>query len=145
MGQLAVVPTREAGIRPNPESAIAGDEKSVRILWELLAGRRLPGKKTNAIGTKQARFRSEPEITVGRLGHREGCARRESVADSPGGMPVLADVEGRIERKSGPVASQQHTQGEHDENSSSHGREEGATTLAAASRHRIGAIATTGL
>ena len=59
----------------------------------MLPRRWLPGDETNAIGTKQAKFRSEPEITVWRLGHRKGGARSEPVANGPGGMPVLADIQ----------------------------------------------------
>ena len=56
-GQLAATPGDKAGIRANPESAVARDEQSVKgLVGEMLTRRRLPGDTANAIEAKQAEF-----------------------------------------------------------------------------------------
>ena len=43
-----------------------------------------------SIEAEQAEFGAEPQIPIGRLGHREDRAHREPVPGCPRGMPVLA-------------------------------------------------------
>src|SRR5208282_63506 len=83
----------------------------------MLPRRWLPAEETNAIGTKQSKFRTKPEISVRRLGHRESGADCESVPDGPGGMPVLADIQEWIERLSAGAPRQRRAKRDHEANS----------------------------
>src|SRR5580693_538720 len=67
--ELAVLPTCEPLIGANPKTPIApGEQTCNHAAGELLTRRRLPGDGPDAVEAKQAEFRAEPEITVGRLG-----------------------------------------------------------------------------
>ena len=73
MSQLAVLPTCKSFIGANPKTPIArGEQASNMAAGEMLTCRRLPWDAPNAIEAKQAEFRAEPEITVGRLSN---CSR----------------------------------------------------------------------
>jgi hypothetical protein len=59
----------------------------------MLARGRLPGNAPNAVEAKQAEFRAEPEITVGCLSNRVDDGFEKAVANGPGVVGVLIDVE----------------------------------------------------
>ena len=59
----------------------------------LLIRRRLPGDGPDTIEAKQAEFRAEPEITVGRLGNGVDDVPGKTVAVPPRILRVLADIE----------------------------------------------------
>jgi len=61
--------------------------------WEMLARWRLPWDEPNAIEANQAKFRAQPEITVGRLSNGRDGAFEKAVADGPRVVGVLIDVE----------------------------------------------------
>ena len=65
----------------------------------MLTRRWLPGDTANAIEAKQAEFRAQPEIAIGRLGHREDGADGEPVPGSPRSVPVLADIQRWVQRQ----------------------------------------------
>lgn len=73
----------------------------------MLARRWLPGNTAHAIETKQAEFRAQPNIPIGRLRHREDSSRGKPVPGSPRGMPVLANIQRGIERQEGRSPEQQ--------------------------------------
>src|SRR5208337_2600308 len=66
---------------------------------ELLTRGWWPGDTAITVETKQSEFRAEPEIPIGRLGHRVDVTEREPVPDGPRGMRVLADIERRVQRQ----------------------------------------------
>ena len=63
------------------------------VVREMLTRRWLPGATANAIEAKQAEFCAEPEIPIGRLGHRVDVALEGPILDGPRGMRVLTDVQ----------------------------------------------------
>src|SRR5260370_23557926 len=68
VSQLAIFPTRKPFISANPKTPVApGKHVLNKAAGEMLTRRGLPWYKPNAIEAKQAEFRAEPEITVGRL------------------------------------------------------------------------------
>ena len=72
----AVPQDHESAKRANPKTAVAGDEQAIDVLiGELLTRRWVPGEKANAIEAKQPEFGSQPEIPIGRLGHRVDVAQ----------------------------------------------------------------------
>src|SRR6185369_1690892 len=72
--QLDAIPAYKAGKGADPKCAVARDEQAVRSIRELLTRRGVPGDKANAIEAEQAEFAAQPQIPVGRLGHREDSA-----------------------------------------------------------------------
>ena len=71
LSQLAVLPTGQPFVSANPKTSIARGEHASNIgAGEMLARGRLPGDAPNTVEAKQAEFRAEPEITVGRLSNR---------------------------------------------------------------------------
>src|SRR5208337_316885 len=97
--QFAAIPAHEASKRANPKSAIARDEQAVRSAGEVLTRRWLPGDSVDAIEAIQAEFAAQPEIPVWRLSHREDGADGEPVPGSPRSVPVLADLQRRVQRQ----------------------------------------------
>ena len=96
MSQLAVLPTCKPFRSADPKTPVARDEQASNIAaGEMLTRWRLPWDAPNAIEAKQAEFRAQPEITVGRLGNRGDRAFEKAVADRPRGVRVLIDVERR--------------------------------------------------
>jgi hypothetical protein len=84
VSQLAVLPTCKPFRGANPKTPIARGEQASNIAaGEMLTRRRLPWDAPNAIEAKQAEFRAEPEITVGRLSNRVDDAFEKAVADRP--------------------------------------------------------------
>ena len=73
----------------------------------VLTRRRLP-EDTVVTPSKRNKpnSRAEPEIPIGRLGHRVDAPFEEPVSDGPRGMRILADIERRIERKRSSAADQ---------------------------------------
>ncbi len=71
---------------------------------------RLPGDVPDTIEAKQAEFRAQPEITVGRLGNGVDGAFGKAVADLPRRVRVLADVQRRIQRERARAPRQQYAQ-----------------------------------
>ena len=76
----------------------------------MLTRRWLPGDTANAIEAKQAEFRAEPEIPIGRLGNRVDVAQGEPIPDGPRRMRVLADVERGIQREAATAACHENAQ-----------------------------------
>src|SRR5271165_2682820 len=92
-GQLAATPGCKAHSRANPKGAVSRDEQAVDgVVGKMLTRRWLPGATANAIEAKQAEFCAEPEIPIGRLGHRVDVALEGPILDGPHGMCVLTDV-----------------------------------------------------
>jgi hypothetical protein len=92
--QLAILPTGQPLMSANPKSSIARDQQpSNKIAGKMLIPRRLRREGPNAIEAKQAEFRSQPEITVGRLSNRLDRTFGKAFADLPGRMRVLVDIE----------------------------------------------------
>ena len=109
-GKPAVPQDNESAKRANPKTAVACDEQAIDVLiGELLTRRWVPREKANAIEAKQAEFGPQPEIPIGRLGHRVDVAQGEPVPDRPRVVRVLADLQRRAQRESagswGRVAS----------------------------------------
>jgi hypothetical protein len=66
--QLAVLPTGEPINGADPQTPVApGSQGSNIVAREMLTRWRLPRAVANAVEAKQAEFRAEPEIAVGRL------------------------------------------------------------------------------
>jgi hypothetical protein len=59
----------------------------------MLTRRRLPGNVSDTVETKQAEFRSQPEITVGRLGNCVDKALGKAFANLPRRVRILANVQ----------------------------------------------------
>src|SRR5262245_18403330 len=100
LSQPTVLPARSAVDRPDPQRAVSRDEEaSNEVAGERLSGREFPDCGFDAIEAQQSEFRTEPQITVGGL--RDACdiAFGEAVADFPGGVGVLADVERGVQRE----------------------------------------------
>src|SRR5215813_9683817 len=74
----------------------------------MLIRRRLPGDGPNTVKAKQAELGSQPEITVGSLGNRADVAFSKAVANLPGRVRVLTDVERRVQCQRRPGACEQH-------------------------------------
>jgi hypothetical protein len=70
-----------------------GEQVSNVPAGELLTRWGLPWDAPNTIEAKQAEFRAEPEITVGRLSNRIDAPFEKSFADRPRSVRVLVDVE----------------------------------------------------
>src|SRR6516164_2633035 len=96
--QFDSVPACEARERANPKSAVGcANQLERELLRQLLPGRRLPGRRANAVESEQAELPAEPEIPVRCLSHAEDIASREPVPGGPRGVSVLLDTEGRIQ------------------------------------------------
>ena len=76
----------------------------------MLARGGLPGDASNAIEAKQAEFRAQPEITVGRLRDRLDGAVGKAFADLPRRVRVLIDVERRVQSESTAATRQEKAQ-----------------------------------
>src|SRR5271157_3159900 len=75
-----VLPTRKPGSGADPKPPVAGHEKPNDVgAGKTLAGRRIPRNLLDAIETKQAEFRTQPEIPVWRLSNRLNRAIEETV------------------------------------------------------------------
>ena len=99
-GQLAAPPGYKAGIRANPESAVARNEQAVDVVCRADADpQRLPWAPSNAIEAEQTEFCAQPEISVGCLGHCIDVALEEPIPDGPCAMRVLADLQRWVQRK----------------------------------------------
>jgi hypothetical protein len=57
---------------------------------------RPPRDRSNAVEVEQAGFRTEPEISVGRLSNGGDGAFEKAAADRPRVVRVLIDVERRV-------------------------------------------------
>jgi hypothetical protein len=97
VSELAVLPTYKSLSGTDPKTPIAPGEHASNIrARKVLARGRLPRDAPNAVEAKQAEFRAEPEITVGRLSNRVDDGFEKAVADGPGIVRVLIDVERRV-------------------------------------------------
>src|SRR5262249_55663614 len=98
--ELAVFPTRESFKGANPKSPVPRSQQPANPAGrKLLARRRLPVDGPNTIEAKQPEFRSQPEITVPRLGDGVDAALEKPVTNPPRGVCVLTDVERGIQRE----------------------------------------------
>jgi hypothetical protein len=75
----------------------------------MLIRRRLPRHVPDTVEAKQAEFRAQPEITVGRLSNGLDCPFGKALADLPSRVRVLTDIQRRIQRERAR-AQKQHTQ-----------------------------------
>src|SRR5262249_47881870 len=75
---------------------------------EMFASWRLPGDGANTIEAQQPKLRTQPEITVRRLGNRADDTFGKAVADPPRGVRVLTNVQRRIQRQHRRTPRQQH-------------------------------------
>ena len=73
----------------------------------MLTLRRLPRDVPDTVEAKQAELRTQPEITVGRLGNRDDLAFGKAVAELPRRVRVLVNVQRRIQRERGRAPRQQ--------------------------------------
>src|SRR5262249_3450352 len=97
--ELALLHPCKTARRADPKSPVTRADQTRNLVGgELLVLRRLPGDVSNTIETEQAEFRTQPKIAVGSLHDRVNAAFGKTVADFPGRVGVLADVEGRIQR-----------------------------------------------
>jgi len=97
LSQLAILPTGQPFVSANPKSSIARDEEFAnKAAGKMLIPWRLPRDAPNAIEAKQAEFRAQPEITVGRLRDRLDGAFGKAFADLPRRVRVLTDVKRRV-------------------------------------------------
>jgi len=93
LSQLAILPTGQPFVSANPKRSIARDEEFAnKVAGKMLVPWRLPQDAANAIEAKQAEFRAQPEITVGRLRDRLDGAVGKAFADLPRGVRVLIDM-----------------------------------------------------
>src|SRR5262249_16968663 len=98
--ELAILPACQSLRGADPERAVASGEQAEDLARrETLISWQLPGESPDAVEAKQAEFRPQPEVAIGRLRHGSDDALGEAVADLPGGMRILADVQRRIERE----------------------------------------------
>jgi hypothetical protein len=67
----------------------------------------LPSDTAHPVEAKQAEFRAEPEIPIGRLGNGVDVAQGEPVLDGPRSVPILADLQRWIKRQNGRSPEQQ--------------------------------------
>jgi hypothetical protein len=94
LSQLAVLPTGKPCACGDPKTPIAGGEQVSNIAaGEVLTRWRPPLHVPNSIEAKQAEFRAEPQITVGRLSNCVDGAFEKAVSDRPRVVRVLIDVE----------------------------------------------------
>jgi len=92
--QLAVPPTGKPSRGADPKSPIARRKQALNVVaGEMLIAGRPPRGKPDTIEPNQAEFRSEPEITVGRLSECVDDAFEKAFADRPRGVGVLINVE----------------------------------------------------
>ena len=69
LSELAALPTRQPfGVPIQRVPSRAASRPRMSLDGKMLIRRRLPGDVPDAIEAKQAEFRAQPEITVGRLG-----------------------------------------------------------------------------
>jgi len=113
-GSASRPPTCQPLRRANPKTPIARDEQASNITaGEMLTRRRLPGDCPHPIETKQAKFGTQPDITIGSLSNRRDPAFDKSISDRPGSVRILTDVERRVQRGSTRAARQQNAQRQH--------------------------------
>src|SRR4029077_7959581 len=82
-------------------------DASNEVAGKMLPRRCVPGDGLHAVEAKQAELRTEPEITVGRVGEGSDCAFEKPLADGPRLVGVLTDVELGIQRESARTPRQQ--------------------------------------
>src|SRR6185436_3165913 len=70
-----------------------------RVIGKVPAGGRLPGDGADTIETKQAEFRTKPEVPVGCLRHVRDSSAGEAFAKLPRRVPILADIECLVQRE----------------------------------------------
>ena len=74
----------------------------------------MPRDPLNAIETKQAELRAQPEITVGCLRNCLDAAFEKALPDRPRRVRVLIDIDRRVESESTGFAPQENAQGDSD-------------------------------
>src|SRR5262249_7088889 len=114
LGQLPVLPTGQPFTGTDPKCAVACGEQ----VGDLAGGKRLirwrlPGDRSDSIEANEGELRCQPEIAVGRLGHRGDDAFGKALSNLPRHVRVLADVERWIERERTRARYQQERQGDH--------------------------------
>src|SRR5262245_1618127 len=106
--ELPVFQGCEPTFGADPQRSVACHQKTADVArrqWRAL--HRLPRNGPHAVEAKQAVFRAKPQIPVRCLRNRGDRALEEPVADRPGGVRVLTDVERWIECERGRRPHQQ--------------------------------------
>ena len=96
LSQPAILPARQPSPGTDPECSIPRREETEDVVRRKMLARWFPRYGSNAIEAKQAEFRAEPEITIAGLRDRVDPAPGEALADSPGCVCILAEVESGI-------------------------------------------------
>src|SRR5215467_6596726 len=105
MSQFSVLPTDKAFYGTNPERPIARSEQTTNVVRrQALIPRWLPLEVPDPIEAKQAQLRTQPKISVRRLGDRHDLGLRKAFIEFPRLVRVLTDVECRIQREHGGCA-----------------------------------------
>src|SRR5262249_2999293 len=111
LSKLTVLPACQPFGGADPKRPFARGEQSPNIVvGELLTGKLLPADLAHAIESKQAGFRSQPEITIGCLSKGADRTLGKAFFASPGSMRVLTDFESRVERECARAARQEYAQ-----------------------------------
>src|SRR5262245_10198507 len=101
------LPTCQPFICADPKSSVAcGEQPTNCARGELLAERGLPRDVADTVEAKQAKLRTQPKITVGRLGNGIDGAFGKPLADLPRRVRILTNVQRRIQRQRGRVQRQ---------------------------------------
>jgi hypothetical protein len=112
VSQLTVLPTYKSFSGADPKTSISPGEHTSDIdAGEVLARGWLPGDTPNAVESEQAEFGAEPEITVGCLSNRVDDGFEKAVADGPGIVRVLTNVQRRIQGGSTTATRQENSCG----------------------------------
>src|SRR5216684_1527743 len=84
---------------PDPQTPVACTQESSDIRrGETLSMWRNPRNESNTIEAQQTGLRSYPQISIHGLCNSIRCTAKDPVLHSPGGVCVLGDVSGRIDR-----------------------------------------------
>ena len=96
--ELATAPTGKPFPGADPNRPIARHKQALYLIaGEMLIRRVLPRDGSDTIEAKQAKFRAQPEITVGRLGNGVDDVLGKAVAAVPRLVGVLVDIEGWVQ------------------------------------------------
>src|SRR5262249_38789490 len=108
-GQRAILPADQTTSRSNPERSVLRREQSNDLVGrERLIPRRLPGHGSHAVKAHEAEVCTEPEVSVRGLGDRIDPPPAETLADLPGAVRILTDIERRVERERARRRHEQH-------------------------------------
>jgi hypothetical protein len=113
--QAAVFHAGKSTDRANPEPPVACHQQLAHSqMWQPNRPAGRPRHRLHPVKSKQAGFRSEPQIPVRCLGDRQHAAAEKAVASRPRLMCVLTHVQRRIQRDRGrtPHEQREHRRGD---------------------------------